>query len=100
MTGVALPTAAGPWFDIAQGHGIVLMLRPQTDTASVELYSSPGGIVGEIPLSDWDSDWISHIDEIQPTNNPNALGVSVTYGWGPQPTLCHRLAASAGIQLP
>jgi hypothetical protein len=93
-------SAPGPWFNVAPGRTVILMLRPQTDTDNVVLYSSPGGLAGQVPLAEWDSDWISRIAVIQSSTTPNPAGVSLTYGWGPQPTLCHQLAAKAGIELP
>jgi hypothetical protein len=90
----------GPWFDVTRGQTVILMLRPQTDASEVVLYSSPGGLAGQVPLAEWGSDWISRIDVTEPSRTPNSAGVSVTYGWGPQPTLCRQLAATAGIKLP
>ena len=90
----------GPWFDVRRGQNIVLMLRPATDTSEVTLYTSPGGVAGQVPLTEWDANWVSRIDLIDPSRLPIPAGGSVTYGWGPLPTLCRKLAASAGIKLP
>jgi len=94
------PTVPGPWFNVSRGQTVLLMVRPQTDASEVVLYTSPGGVAGLVPLTEWDADWVSRIDVIAPSTRPNPAGFSVTYGWGPQPHLCRQLAATAGITLP
>ncbi|MGI8760524.1 MAG: hypothetical protein ACR2LF_04335 [Jatrophihabitantaceae bacterium] len=90
-------TEPGLWFDVTPGLSVLLILRADTATDETVLYSTPGGIAGEVPLAEYGTDWISRISLVVPQPRDSTADsrrdVGVAYGWGPEPALCRSLAA-------
>lgn len=97
VTGADLP-GAGPWFPVTPGKSVLMILRTHTDRNEMELYTSPGGTAGAIPLAEWGPDWISRINVLVPTagsaDAASGEGTDVRYGWGEVPALCRQLVGS------
>lgn len=94
-------TYYGPLFSPTPGQDLRVGVGTDTALGYAEVTSTPGGFVGYLPMTEWDSDWVSHngwvSDDVQTVSTSG--GVSVRPRQGLALPLCRRIARDAGIDV-
>lgn len=94
---------AGGWIATQAGEEIDVTLDARTDYDAIAVSALPGGLVGWVPLVQYDRSWQAHIASViatlPSTARQRASGVRLAVGATAAPSLCEHLAHDAHIAL-
>lgn len=93
----------GRWLSAFAGDELDVALTTRPEYGLIEVDALPGGMVGYLPQTGFDQDWLGTIAVAAPAlSGPvdqQAAGVQLALGVTPAPSLCTTVARNAGITM-